>query len=52
MPPTINISRFHRDRYCDESCHLENDQQKVMVLGKRQSRRDGIFIEKEYTIIL
>lgn len=26
MPPTINI-------YCDESCHLENDQQKVMVLG-------------------
>ena len=26
MPLTINI-------YCDESCHLENDQQKVMVLG-------------------
>jgi hypothetical protein len=24
--PTINI-------YCDESCHLENDQKKVMVLG-------------------
>lgn len=26
MSQTINI-------YCDESCHLENDQQKVMVLG-------------------
>ncbi len=26
MPSTINI-------YCDESCHLENDRQKVMVLG-------------------
>ncbi len=21
------------NRYCDESCHLEHDQQKVMVLG-------------------
>jgi len=21
------------DVYCDESCHLENDHQKVMVLG-------------------
>src|SRR3989339_108507 len=26
MPQTINI-------YCDESCHLEHDNQKVMVLG-------------------
>ncbi len=26
MPQIINI-------YCDESCHLENDNQKVMVLG-------------------
>ena len=26
MPETFNI-------YCDESCHLENDQQRVMVLG-------------------
>lgn len=26
MPETFNI-------YCDESCHLENDHQKVMVLG-------------------
>ncbi len=26
MPEIINV-------YCDESCHLENDHQKVMVLG-------------------
>ncbi len=26
MPQIINIS-------CDESCHLENDNQKVMILG-------------------
>jgi hypothetical protein len=26
VPETVNI-------YCDESCHLENDHQRVMVLG-------------------
>ncbi|HQF42397.1 MAG TPA: DUF3800 domain-containing protein [Ignavibacteriaceae bacterium] len=39
MPPTINI-------YCDESCHLENDQQKVMVLGAvwcPYDKKDEIF---------
>jgi len=25
--------------YCDESCHLENDKQKVMVLGAVWSPR-------------
>lgn len=29
MSETFNI-------YCDESCHLEHDQQKVMVLGEAQ----------------
>jgi len=26
MTPIYNV-------YCDESCHLENDNQKIMVLG-------------------
>jgi hypothetical protein len=33
MPQTFNI-------YCDESCHLENDRQKVMVLGAVWCPRD------------
>ena len=39
MPQVINI-------YCDESCHLENDQQKVMVLGAvwcKFEKKDEIF---------
>lgn len=33
MPQTFNI-------YCDESCHLENDRQRVMVLGAVWCPRD------------
>lgn len=33
MPEVINI-------YCDESCHLENDHQQVMVLGALWCRKD------------
>lgn len=33
MPEVINV-------YCDESCHLENDHQKAMVLGALWCRRD------------
>jgi len=39
MPQIINI-------YCDESCHLENDNQKVMVLGAiwcPYEKKDEIF---------
>ncbi|MEH7056912.1 DUF3800 domain-containing protein, partial [Bacillus velezensis] len=28
--------------YCDESCHLENDNQKAMVLGAIKIQRDRV----------
>jgi hypothetical protein len=45
MSDTFNI-------YCDESCHLENDHQKVMVLGAvwcpfDKTRETGRYYGKE-----
>lgn len=51
--------REHINIYCDESCHLENDQQSVMVLGAiycPASKKDEIFfrldeLKRKYNLI-